>query len=104
MKGNGMDEFKEWFKSHPDSSEWDEYPQVAKDAFEAGQQSRQTEVDEKDKRIESISLLVISLRNEFDLHGGGIQMERQIELLEEALRGNRDKHFTCRLQGKIRWW
>lgn len=41
----------------------------------------------KDKWIENISLLVISLRNEFDLHGGGDQVERQIELLEEALRG-----------------
>lgn len=50
-------------------------------------QLKQAEIDEKDKRIENISLLVISLRNEFDLHGGGDQVERQIELLEEALRG-----------------
>lgn len=31
--------------------------------------------------------LVISLRSEFDLNGGSDQVERQIELLEEALRG-----------------
>ena len=52
--------------------------------------AKQAEIDKKDKRIENISLLVISLRNEFDLHGGGDQVERQIELLEEALRGERE--------------
>lgn len=34
--------------------------------------------------------LVKSLRSEFDLNGGSDQVERQIELLEEALRGEHE--------------
>ncbi|TCM62327.1 hypothetical protein EC844_12555 [Acinetobacter calcoaceticus] len=57
-------------------------------------QARQAEIDGKDARIKeledqaaNISKLVKSLRSEFDLWSECSQVERQIELLEQALGG-----------------
>ena len=56
----------------------------------------------KEKEIEKLKAekagfknLVKSLRSEFDLNGGSDQVERQIELLEEALRGGDQNTKNC---------
>lgn len=48
---------------------------------------RQSKIEQLEKEKAEITRLVQSLRNEFDLNSDCPQVDRQIELLEEALRG-----------------
>ena len=52
-----------------------------------GYRIRQTEVDELQKRVDAAIHLLPSIKAENDLWGCD-QVERQIELLEQALKGN----------------
>ena len=83
-----MDKFEEAICGHnPLYKEGlqDKYYQGAKWAW----QSRQAEVDEKDKRIESALYALKGLKAENDLWGCD-QVEVQIEILEKALRGEHE--------------
>ena len=55
-------------------------------AFLKGQQAQQSKVDELQKRLDAAIYLLTSIKAENDLWGCD-QVERQIELLEQALKG-----------------
>ncbi|WP_151869768.1 hypothetical protein [Acinetobacter sp. TUM15509] len=58
--------------------------------FKKGWESRQTEVDELQKRLDAAIYLLPSIKAENDLWGCD-QVEHQIELLEQALKGGSDE-------------
>ena len=51
---------------------------------------QQSKIEQLEKEKAEITRLVQSLRNEFDLNSDCPQVDRQIELLEESLRGAND--------------
>lgn len=55
-------------------------------AFLKGQQAQQSKVDDLQKRLDAAIYLLTSIKAENDLWGCD-QVERQIELLEQALKG-----------------
>lgn len=86
-----MDKFNEWFDSeHPNfsSNQDNEFCKTAKDYAYAGFQSRQAELDEKDKRIEMCKALFINYYN------GGSDTDDLLDDLEKALRGDDDINVT----------
>ncbi len=60
------------------------------DAWEACWSARQSEIDQLKAEKAGFKDLIKSLRSEFDLNGGSYQVERQIELLEEVVRGEHE--------------
>lgn len=58
-----------------------------RDAFQEFHRDCKVEIDLLKAEKAAVQGLVKSLRAEFDLNGSGDQVERQIELLEEAVRG-----------------
>ncbi len=69
----------------------EKYPNVPIVEFYGDEQDvwnhQQSKIEQLEKEKAEITRLVQSLRNEFDLNSDCPQVDRQIELLEEALRG-----------------
>ncbi|KXZ65936.1 hypothetical protein AVENLUH5627_02666 [Acinetobacter venetianus] len=75
-------DFEKWYSNSKDKS--------ASSAFAAGWQHQQAKVDELQKRLDAAIYLLPSIKAENDLWGCD-QVERQIELLEQALKGGGDE-------------
>lgn len=75
-------EFCNWYSNSKDKS--------ASSAFAAGWMSQQSKVDELQKRVDRIAHLLPGLKAENDLWGCD-QVEVQIELIEQALKGGCDE-------------
>lgn len=73
--------FDKWFNSHEDRKEWDDVPPIAVDAFEAGQQSKQAEIDELQARIDEAV--------DYIAESGGVNLTSEIAL-NNILKGNKD--------------
>lgn len=89
-----MGEFEDFIKAkYPVDYESlkEKYPNVPIVEFYGDEQDvwnhQQSKIEQLEKEKAEITRLVQSLRNEFDLNSDCPQVDRQIELLEEALRG-----------------
>ena len=77
-----MRSFKEYWNEHGDVYAME----IAEDAWDY----QQAKIDELQKRLDAALKLIPSLKSENDLWGCE-QVERQIELLEQALKGGCDE-------------